>query len=50
MSAFETITVPDRRKITERRMREQQLCRDYWQRMYGIEAERLSRGGVMWLR
>lgn len=24
-------------------------CRDYWARMYGEEAERASRGGVMWI-
>ena len=31
------------------RLREQQACRDYWARVYGADAERASRGGVMWL-
>lgn len=31
------------------RLREQQGARDYWQRVYGVDAERASRGGVTWL-
>ena len=30
-------------------LREQQKARDYWVRVYGYEAELLSRGGVSWL-
>lgn len=31
------------------RRREQAACRSYWQRLYGIEAEHRSRGGIAWL-
>ena len=51
------IELPDREaererpeEVSEERMREQQRCRDYWARMYGPDAERVSRGGVSWLR
>jgi len=30
-------------------MRVEQQCRDYWQAVYGQDAERASRGGVAWL-
>ena len=31
------------------RMRAQEACRAYWVAMYGADAERASRGGVMWV-
>lgn len=31
------------------RRRDQEACRNYWQRLYGIEAEYRSRGGIGWL-
>lgn len=31
------------------RLREQQGARDYLQRVYGVDAERASRGGLTWL-
>ena len=40
---------PKKESVSKERKREQQSCRDYWARTYGIEAERKSRGGSTWI-
>lgn len=40
----------DSHSTSSARIAEQQHCKDYWARMYGVEAEVKSRGGVSWLR